>query len=112
MLVMSVLMLYPLYFIVVTAFKTQSEYLTNRMLPPAHPTLHNFGDAFRDGGLLRWIGNSLVVTLGAVAVSTLFAALAAYPLARRVFPGRKFFIGLNVVLMVVPPVVLVVPLFL
>jgi ABC-type glycerol-3-phosphate transport system permease component len=112
MIAVSVLMLYPLYFIVVTAFKTQSEYTTNRMLPPAHPTLHNFGDAFRDGELLRWIGNSLVVTVGAVAVSTLLAALAAYPLARRVFPGRKFFIGLNVVLMVVPPVVLIVPLFL
>jgi raffinose/stachyose/melibiose transport system permease protein len=112
MIAVSVLMLYPLYFVVVTAFKTQKEYTTNRMLPPAHPTLHNFGDAFRDGELVRWIGNSLVVTIGAVAVSTLIAALAAYPLARRTFFGRKAFIGLNVVLMVVPPVVLVVPLFL
>jgi ABC-type glycerol-3-phosphate transport system permease component len=112
MIVVSVLTLYPLYFVVVTALKTQKEYATNRMLPPAHPTLHNFGDAFRDGDLLRWMGNSLVVTVGAVALSTLIAALAAYPLSRRTFPGRKAFIGLNVMLMVIPPVVLVVPLFL
>jgi ABC-type glycerol-3-phosphate transport system permease component len=112
MVAVSVLTLYPLYFVVVTAFKSQSEYATNRMLPPAHPTLHNFGDAFRDGELIRWIGNSLIVTVGAVAVSTLIAALAAYPLSRRSFPGRTAFIGLNVMLMVIPPVVLVVPLFL
>lgn len=112
MIVVSVLTLYPLYFVVVTALKTQKEYATNRMLPPAHPTLHNFGDAFRDGELLRWMANSMIVTVAAVAVSTLIAALAAYPLSRRTFPGRKAFIGLNVMLMVIPPVVLVVPLFL
>lgn len=112
MIVVSVVTLYPLYFVVVTALKSQEEYATNRMLPPLHPTLKNFGDAFRDGELLRWIANSLVVTVGAVAVSTLIAAVAAYPLARRTFRGRKAFIGLNVLLMVVPPVVLIVPLFL
>lgn len=112
MIVVSVVTLYPLYFVVVTALKSQKEYATNRMLPPLHPTLHNFGDAFRDGELLRWIANSLVVTVGAVALSTLIAAAAAYPLARRAFRGRKAFIGLNVLLMVVPPVVLIVPLFL
>lgn len=112
MIVVSVLTLYPLYFVVVTALKSQKEYATNRMLPPAHPTLHNFGDAFRDGELLRWIANSLIVTVAAVVVSTLIAALAAYPLSRRTFPGRKTFIGLNVMLMVIPPVVLVIPLFL
>src|SRR2546421_2764014 len=101
MVAVSVLTISPLYFVVVPAFKTQSEYATNRMLPPAHPTLHNFGDAFRDGELLRWIANSVIVTVGAVAVSTLIAALAAYPLSRRNFPGRKAFIGLNVMLMVI-----------
>jgi raffinose/stachyose/melibiose transport system permease protein len=112
MVAFSLLLLYPVYFIVITAFKTQREYTSNRFFPPEHPTLQNLRDAFRDGELLRWIANSLIVTAGAVTVSTLVAAIAAYPLARRAFRGRNAFIGLNVVLMVVPPVVLVVPLFL
>jgi raffinose/stachyose/melibiose transport system permease protein len=112
MVAFSLLLLYPVYFIVITAFKTQREYTSNRFFPPAHPTLENLRAAFRDGELLRWIGNSVIVTAGAVTVSTLIAAIAAYPLARRAFRGRSAFIGLNVVLMVVPPVVLVVPLFL
>jgi ABC-type glycerol-3-phosphate transport system permease component len=108
----GVLTLYPLYFIVITAFKTREEYLDNRFLPPSHPTLQNFHDAFRNGQLLTWVANSALITIASVAVAAVVSALAAYPLARTRFPGRSAFIGLNVVLMVVPPVVLIVPLFL
>src|SRR3954468_12522466 len=112
MLGIGVLTLYPLYFIVITAFKTRKEYLDNQFLPPTDPTLQNFHDAFRDGQLLTWVANSLIITTVSVVVAAVVSGLAAYPLARMRFPGRLPFIGLNVVLMVVPPVVLVVPLFL
>lgn len=108
----GVLTLYPLYFILITAFKTRDEYLDNQFLPPSDPTLENFRAAFRDGELLRWIANSAGITIASVAIAAVVAALAAYPLARHVFPGRRPFIALNVMLLVVPPVVLVVPLFL
>ena len=42
MLAVAVLTIYPLYFIVITAFKTRQEYLTNQFLPPRDPTLANF----------------------------------------------------------------------
>jgi ABC-type glycerol-3-phosphate transport system permease component len=45
-------------------------------------------------------------------IAALVSSLAAYPLARSRFPGRLPFLALNIMLMVVPPVVLVVPLFL
>ena len=112
MLGIGVMTIYPLYFIVITAFKTRKEYLDNQFLPPSDPTLQNFHDAFRDGQLLTWVANSLIITVASVLVAAIVSALAAYPLARARFPGRLPFIGLNVVLMVVPPVVLVVPLFL
>jgi ABC-type glycerol-3-phosphate transport system permease component len=112
MIVVGVLTLYPLYFIVITAFKSRTEYLQNQFLPPRHPTLANFHAAFQDGELLRWLGNSVLITFAAVAVAAVVSALAAYPLARTRFIGRLPFIGLNIVLMVIPPVVLVVPLFL
>lgn len=112
MLGIGVMTIYPLYFIVITAFKTRKEYLDNQFLPPSDPTLANFREAFRDGQLLTWVANSLIITVASVLVAAIVSSLAAYPLARARFPGRLPFIGLNVVLMVVPPVVLVVPLFL
>lgn len=108
----GVLTLYPLYFILITAFKTRDEYLDNKFLPPSDPTFENFRAAFRDGDLLRWIANSAGITIASVAVAAVVAALAAYPLARTRFYGRRPFMALNVMLLVVPPVVLVVPLFL
>ncbi len=112
MLGIGILTLYPLYFILITAFKTRDEYLDNKFLPPSDPTLENVRAAFRDGELLRWIVNSAGITIASVAVAAVVASLAAYPLARHVFPGRRPFMALNVMLLVVPPVVLVVPLFL
>jgi ABC-type glycerol-3-phosphate transport system permease component len=112
MLVIGLATLYPLYFVVITAFKTQHEYLTNRMWPPSNPTLANFHAAFRDGAIIKWATNSMILTVSSVAISTVIAAFAAYPLARSSFFGRRTFFGVNVVLMVVPPVVLIVPLYL
>ena len=97
----GVLTLFPLYFIAITAFKTRKEYLENQYLPPSDPTFHNFRAAFRDGQLLTWVGNSVLITVTSVLISALIAALAAYPLARARFPGRLPFIGMNVMLMVV-----------
>ena len=112
MLAVGVMTVFPLYFILITAFKTRTEYLTNQFLPPSHPTLVNLRAAFRDGQLLTWVGNSVVITVVSVVLAAVVSSLAAYPLARSSFPGRLPFIALNIVLMVVPPVVLVVPLFL
>src|SRR3954452_16676645 len=93
MVVMAGAALYPLYFVAITAFKTPHEYLTNRMWPPAHPTLANVRQAFRDGEILRWVANSLILTVGAVVISTIVAALAAYPLARTRFRGQRVYLG-------------------
>lgn len=112
MLAISIVMLYPLYFIIVTALKTHHEYLTNRLLPPVHPTLENFRTVFSGGELLTWLWNSTIITLSSVLTATVIASLAAYPLSRLQFFGRKLYLELNIILMVVPPVVLVVPLFL
>src|SRR6478735_8665906 len=112
MVAVAFLTIFPLYFILINAFKTREEYLTNQFLPPSDPTLVNLREAFRDGQLLTWIGNSIIITVVSVVLAAVVSSLAAYPLARSSFPGRLPFIGLNIVLMVVPPVVLVVPLFL
>ena len=113
MLGIGVLTIFPLYFIVVTALKSQKEYLTNQFLPPRHPTLRQ---------LPHRVPGRHAVPLGAEQrhhhdeqrrdLAAFVSALAAYPLARSRFPGRLPFLALNIVLLVVPPVVLVVPLFL
>ena len=63
MIAVGFMTIFPLYFILITAFKTRTEYLTNQFLPPSHPTLVNVREAFRDGQLLTWVGNSIIITV-------------------------------------------------
>lgn len=109
---MSVIAIYPLYYMVITAFKSRKAYLDNQFLPPLRPTLANLTEALGRGDLVTWIFNSVVVTVCSVLIATTVSVFAAYALARMDFYGRDIILNGTVSLMVVPPVVLIVPLFL
>ncbi len=108
---MAVLTLYPVWFMVSTAFKTQGQYLDSPYGLPWPLSLSNFGDAVHGGTFLLWLKNSAILTLGAVIVSTAAAALAAFALARMQWLGRTVLFAVSTALMVVPPVVMLMPLF-
>ena len=109
--VATVLALYPVFFMVATALKDRSEYLENQLGLPWPLYLGNFSEALRGGTFLLWVKNSAILTLGSVILSTACAALAAFAIARMRFRGRDVFFSANVALMVVPPVVMLIPLF-
>jgi len=103
--------LYPIYFMVSTALKGRAEYLEDKWGLPWPIAWGNFGDAIGGGEFFQWFQNSAIFTLGAVVLSTVIAALAAFAIARMQFRGRDALLTINVALMVVPPVVMVIPLF-
>ena len=111
LLVFVLVTLIPLYFLLINSFKSQAEYLTNPYGLPGDPTLGTLKDAFRGGDLLRWLANSAVFTVASVVISTVVAAMAAYPISLMRWRPGGFLIGFLIALMVVPPIVLVVPLF-
>jgi ABC-type glycerol-3-phosphate transport system permease component len=111
LLLAAVATLYPAFFMVTTAFKTQHQYLRNPYALPWPLSLHNFSQAIHGSTFLLWFKNSVILTLGSVVLCTAFAALAAFAIARMQFVGRDVFLALSTALMVVPPVVMVIPLF-
>jgi ABC-type glycerol-3-phosphate transport system permease component len=107
----SVLAIYPVYYMAVTAFKTRNNWLHDQFGLPSPFTLQNISDALSKGNIPVWFGNSVVVTLLSLAVSTIVSALAAYSIARFRFAGRTFYFNTMIALMVIPPAVLILPLF-
>src|SRR5581483_901920 len=107
----SALALLPIYFMLVNAFKTKPEYLANRLGPPRNPVLSSLSDAMGGGDLYIWLLNSCLVTGAAVGLSTAIAALAAYPLSLMRWRIGPLIFALLIVLLVVPPIVLVIPIF-
>ncbi len=105
------LCLFPLYFLLVTAFKTRGEYLSNLFGVPQAPILDNFVTVFRGKRFLLWFANSVILTAGSVSAGLLISLAAAYAFAKMTFRFREQLFGLLLVLMIVPPVVMVIPLF-
>jgi ABC-type glycerol-3-phosphate transport system permease component len=111
LLAFSGLALFPIYFMVVNSLKTSDEYASNTLGPPHHFVGSTLHEALAGGDLYRWLLNSLLITGSSVLVSTVVAAFAAYPISlMRWRPGRLV-LGILVALLVVPPIVLIIPLF-
>lgn len=111
LLAFSALALLPVYFMTVNAFKARAEYTSNKLGLPLHPTLKTLSTALADGGLFGWLLNSLIITAGSVAISTTLAALAAYPISLMRWRMGPLVLGSLIALLVVPPIVLIVPIF-
>ena len=109
--VAAILVLYPVWFMVSTAFKTQHQYLQNPYAFPWPLSLGNFSGAVHGATFFLWFKNSAILTIGSVVLCTACAAFAAYATARMRFIGRNVFFALCTALMVVPPVVMLLPLF-
>jgi ABC-type glycerol-3-phosphate transport system permease component len=107
----SVVAIYPIYYMVVTAFKTRPTWLQNQFGLPIPFTFQNIIDALNKGNIPLWLLNSLIVTIASLVVSTIVSAFAAYALARFRFAGRDLYFNSMIALMVIPPAVLILPLF-
>jgi len=107
----SLLAALPIYYMIVTAFKTREGWLHNQFGLPFPLTFQNFGQALDQGRLLIWFRNSVIVTTAAILASTAVSALAAFAIARMRFRGRNTYLNSMIALMVVPPAVLILPLF-
>ena len=72
----------PIYWIVVTSFKTQANYFsTNPMAPPADPTFENYRLVI-ESDFPRYFLNSTIVALGAVIPAVLISFMAAFAIVR------------------------------
>ena len=72
----------PIYWIVITSFKTQSNYFqTNPFAPPTEPTLENYKVVI-EADFARYFINSVIITLGAVVPAVLVSFMAAYAIVR------------------------------
>ncbi|WP_214409246.1 carbohydrate ABC transporter permease [Sphaerisporangium fuscum] len=83
----------PIYWIVVTSFKSQSTYYaSNPLAPPTAPTLDNYKMVVESDFPLYFL-NSLIVTVGAVVPAVAFAFMAAYAIVRG--GGGRFLRAVN-----------------
>ncbi len=108
---MSLSALFPIYFMVITSFKTKEEYVYNKFNLPHSFSFESYSQVFSGGNFIKWFANSMLLTFSSVIVVAAIASLAAYAFARLRFRNKDILLNFIIALMVVPPVVMVIPLF-
>jgi N,N'-diacetylchitobiose transport system permease protein len=98
----AVVLAFPIYWMVLTTVKSNKDLISQHpTFWPSHFDFSSYSSAMEDnfGGNLL---NTLVITLGSVAISLVVGLLAALAVARFDFRGRKPFIVAILVVQMVP----------
>lgn len=105
----GMIMALPLYYAVVSSFKSFDEFF---LYPPRFvaitPTLNNYRELFgffanSMMSFWRYVFNSIFVVLACTVLHVLFSSMAAYPLAKNEFHGKKTIFSLVITALLFVP---------
>jgi raffinose/stachyose/melibiose transport system permease protein len=107
-----VVVMIPIYWIVITSFKTQSSYyVTNAFKPPGSPTLDNYQLVF-ESDFAQYFLNSVIVAVGTIVPAVLISFMAAFAIVR----GNGLFLksvnGLFLMGLAIPLQATIIPVYL
>ena len=80
--VYALIVIIPLYFLFVSAFKDNTSIFLNPLGLPSNFSLQNFFNAIEQAGLARALTNSVAITVSAELLTLVLAFPAAYAIAR------------------------------
>ncbi len=107
---LAVLFVAPFLWTVLTSLKRSSEiYLVPPTLFPADPQWGNYSKLFTRVPFLRWIYNSIIISVTNVIGITLSALLVAYSFSRFRWPGRDIVFLICLGTMMLPSEVTLIP---
>ena len=108
----TVIMVFPLYWMLVTSLKTEAEVLT--LTPTFWPESlqwSNYVFAWNSVDFLRFMFNTLYVTFWNLLIQTVVGVLAAYGFARGRFPCKNLLFLLVLSAMMIPSQVTFIPIY-
>lgn len=115
MVLFALISVVPMIWLILAPSKTDAE-ITNRH-PLAFGKFSNYIKAwknlqfFDNGVILKWVINSIVYTSAIVVIATITASLAGFVLSASRIRFKRAFLISTLIMMLVPPMALVVPIF-
>lgn len=109
--VILLVMIIPIYYLLVTTFKSPAEAAANPLGFPKVFTFDNYAEAIRAMNYGQALRNNLIITVVSVILLVIFASMSAYVIARS---KKKIFKLMNAVFMVgliIPFQISIIPLY-
>lgn len=107
----ALIMVYPLFVMVMSSFKTNAEIFTSPFSLPSEPSLANLEKVWSETNFLRYMLNSVGVTTASIALILIFGTMAAYAIARYEFKMSSFMLMFFLSGMTIPLKLAIIPLF-
>ena len=106
-----VFLMIPIYWLIVTSFRSNFEIMDSFSLYPRNPTLQNYAVIFTDPSWYNGYINSLIYVFMNICISLLVALPAAYAFSRYRFLGDKHLFFWLLTNRMAPPAVFALPFF-
>lgn len=110
--IMAVIYVFPLYWLLVTALKTDSEVF---QLPPTflplNPQWQNFSAATEYIPFWQYMGNTFIIAIVSIIGTLLSCTLIAYGFSRISWPGRNIMFVIYLSTIMLPAQVTMIPLY-
>ncbi|UCI28465.1 carbohydrate ABC transporter permease [Mesorhizobium sp. B2-8-5] len=107
----AVIMIYPLFVMVASSFKTNAEIFSSPLSLPTHFSTANLEKVWTETNFVRYLANSVGITAASVALILLFSTLAGYAIARYRFRLSSLVLMFFLSGMTVPLKLAIIPLF-
>lgn len=112
MLLFTLIVLYPVFWNIISSFKTSTEFLEDPFALPASLEWDNYARALSKSNLLLNFKNTLIVEIAALVTMALIVIPSAYCLSRFRFFGSKTLSGLYMSMIFIQTPCIMIPLFL
>ncbi|MGA8977992.1 MAG: carbohydrate ABC transporter permease [Pedococcus sp.] len=103
--------LVPLLLMVLSSLRTNADLITDPLGLPSPVSTRSYQEAWTTGNFATYFGNSLMVTVGAVVLSTTVSTMAAYALARVRSRGFRWLESLFLSGLMLPIHLAILPIF-
>ena len=110
LIIWSILIIFPILWAVLSSLKTNLEFGTNAWKLPEKLQWVNYKEAWEGANFSKYFLNSLILSVGTVALSIIMTATSAYVVGKFVHPVVKSIEIFYSIFMMVPQMLLLIPL--
>lgn len=112
MLLAACISIYPLIWVILQSFKTESQFLNSIWSLPSSLNFENYSMAFREAKLLLYMKNTVINTLATLAVDLVLITCVGYAFSKLKMKFKKFFYYIILINMLIPTPIILLPMYL
>tara|TARA_A100001015_G_C14765278_1_gene623079 strand:- start:53 stop:862 length:810 start_codon:yes stop_codon:yes gene_type:complete len=105
------IVLLPILVLIINSFKTETQLFNQKTFFLFIPTLQNYTDLLTDKKFSTYFFNSLIIGVLATCFTLILGSMAAYGLKEIEFKFKQHLLITTLVLRILPPAILIIPVF-